>query len=48
MPTDESTLKENQQTQITSRQYKDTVFRTLFGDSKTFLELYNAVEDGDS
>jgi len=29
----------------TSRQYKDTVFRTLFCDDKRFLELYNAVAD---
>jgi len=26
-----------------SRQYKDTLFRTLFGDNKNFLELYNAI-----
>ena len=29
--------------QKTGRQFKDTLFRTLFGDSKSFLELYNAV-----
>ena len=27
------------------RQYKDTLFRTLFGESENFLELYNAVAD---
>ena len=26
-------------------QHKDTLFRTLFSDSKNFLELYNAVSD---
>jgi hypothetical protein len=31
--------------QKTSRQFKDTVFRALFGDSGRFLELYNAVAD---
>ena len=31
--------------QKTGHQYKDTLFRTLFGDSKNFLELYNAVAD---
>ena len=36
---------ENTDIQQTSRQYKDTVFRALFGDSKRFLELYNAVAD---
>jgi len=36
---------ENQTTHKTGSQYKDTVFRTLFGDSKHFLELYNAVAD---
>jgi len=29
----------------TSRQYKDTLFRALFSDSKEFLALYNAVAD---
>ena len=29
--------------QKTTRQYKDTFFRTLFGINETFLELYNAV-----
>ena len=29
----------------TNPKYKDTVFRTLFGDEKNFLELYNAVAD---
>ena len=36
---------ENITTKKSSRQYKDTLFRTLFGDSKNFLELYNAVAD---
>jgi len=36
---------ENINTQKTGRQYKDTLFRTLFGDSKNFLELYNAIAD---
>ena len=31
--------------QKSGRQYKDTLFRTLFGESKHFLELYNAVAD---
>ena len=31
------------QNQKTNRRHKDTFFRTLFGDSKNFLELYNAV-----
>jgi predicted transposase/invertase (TIGR01784 family) len=31
----------------TGRQYKDTLFRTLFSDSQRFLELYNAVEGCD-
>jgi len=30
-------------TQKTGRTYKDTLFRTIFGDSRNFLELYNAV-----
>ena len=34
------------ETQKTGRQYKDTVFRALFSDSARFLELYNAVTDG--
>jgi len=34
---------ENIANQKTNRKYKDTLFRTLFGDSKHFLELYNAV-----
>jgi len=29
--------------QKTGHQYKDTLFRSLFGDSKKFLELYNAI-----
>ena len=29
--------------QITNRQYKDTLFRTLFKDKKRFLEMYNAI-----
>jgi len=36
---------ENSNTQKTAKQYKDTLFRTLFGSSKNFLELYNAVAD---
>lgn len=36
---------QNTDTSKTGRQYKDTLFRTLFGDSKRFLELYNAVAD---
>jgi len=28
---------------ITSKQYKDTLFRTLFQDKKRFIELYNAI-----
>jgi len=36
---------ENLASQKSGRQYKDTLFRTLFGDSKKFLELYNAVAD---
>ena len=31
--------------QKTTHKYKDTLFRTLFGDSKHFLELYNAVSN---
>ena len=31
--------------QKSGRQYKDTLFRTLFQNSKNFLELYNAVAD---
>jgi len=38
---------ENIPTQKTGHQYKDTLFRTLFRDSKNFLELYNAVADED-
>ena len=34
---------DNTETAKTTKQYKDTVFRTLFGSSKNFLELYNAV-----
>ena len=34
---------ENIINQKTNREYKDTLFRTLFGDRKYFLELYNAV-----
>jgi len=34
---------ENPTNQKTNHRFKDTVFRTLFGDSKHFLELYNAV-----
>jgi len=33
------------ETSNTNRQYKDTVFRSLFSDGKEFLELYNAVAD---
>jgi len=33
----------NPESQKSGRQYKDTLFRTLFGDRKHFLELYNAV-----
>ena len=36
---------ENLTTQKTGRQYKDTLFCTLFRNSKNFLELYNAVAD---
>ena len=36
---------DNTDVQQTSRQFKDTVFRALFGDSKMFLELYNAIAD---
>jgi len=36
---------EKMETHKSSKQYKDTLFRTLFGDSKNFLELYNAVSD---
>jgi len=36
---------ENHEAQKTGRQYKDTLFRTLFRDSKNFLELYNAIAD---
>jgi len=43
--TDETLPAENPQAQQTSRLYKDSLFRTLFGDSKSFLELYNAVAD---
>jgi len=32
-------------TQKSGQAYKDTFFRKLFGDSKNFLELYNAVAD---
>ena len=31
--------------QKSERRYKDTLFRKLFGDTKNFLELYNAVAD---
>ncbi|MCL2426173.1 MAG: Rpn family recombination-promoting nuclease/putative transposase [Oscillospiraceae bacterium] len=31
--------------QKSGREYKDTLFRTLFGDAEHFLELYNAVAD---
>jgi len=31
--------------QKSNHKYKDTLFRTLFGESKNFLELYNAVAD---
>ncbi|MCL2819422.1 MAG: hypothetical protein FWD38_01100 [Oscillospiraceae bacterium] len=34
---------DNSLTQKSGREYKDTLFRTLFSDSKRFLELYNAV-----
>ena len=34
-------------TQKTGRTYKDTLFRALFGDSRNFLELYNAVANED-
>jgi hypothetical protein len=27
----------------TKKQYPDTLFRTLFGEEKTFLDLYNAL-----
>jgi len=36
---------DNFTSQKSGRQYKDTLFRTLFGESKKFLELYNAVAD---
>ena len=36
---------DNFTSQKSARQYKDTLFRTLFGESKKFLELYNAVAD---
>jgi len=36
---------ENTTGNIITHKYKDTLFRTLFGDSKNFLELYNAVAD---
>jgi len=36
---------DNTSTQKLGRQYKDTLFRTLFSDSKRFLELYNAVSN---
>ena len=36
---------DNSSAQKLGRQYKDTLFRTLFSDSKRFLELYNAVSD---
>jgi len=38
-------IMESITSQKSGRQYKDTLFRTLFGDSKHFLELYNAVAD---
>ena len=34
---------ESLETQITNRQYKDTLFRALFKDKKRFIELYNAI-----
>jgi hypothetical protein len=37
--------KANRIPQGTSKQYKDTLFRTLFGDEENFLEMYNAVAD---
>jgi len=40
-----SNLVENIDISKTSRQYKDTLFRALFGDDRRFLELYNAVDD---
>jgi len=36
-------IMENNIPQKSNRRYKDTLFRTLFGESKRFLELYNAV-----
>ena len=36
---------DNFTSQKSGRQYKDTLFRTLFGESKKFLELNNAVAD---
>ena len=36
---------ENTNAQKSGRQFKDTLFRTLFSDSKNFLELYNAIAD---
>ncbi|MCL2223304.1 MAG: Rpn family recombination-promoting nuclease/putative transposase [Oscillospiraceae bacterium] len=35
----------NTDNQKTNREHKDTLFRTLFSDSKNFLELYNAAAD---
>jgi len=34
---------ESQDSKRTSKQYKDTLFRTLFQDKKRFIELYNAI-----
>jgi len=34
---------DNSLPQKSERQYKDTLFRTLFSDDKNFLELYNAI-----
>ena len=38
-------VMESISSQKIGRQYKDTLFRSLFGESKSFLELYNAVAD---
>ena len=38
-------MEADNRSQKTSRQYKDSLFRTLFGIDKNFLELYNAVAD---
>ena len=38
-------VNEQSEYQRTSRQYKDSLFRSLFKDKKRFLELYNAIAD---